>query len=269
MKLNFDVASYFQEVFTNCRNLQTLSINTTAKKYLTLQPTALDAIKNTLKTNKGIQVLCLAGRSLISEKFLTEANLHLGALHLIDKSNNVPGLHAFLKTQRNFLSIVCFGFWVGAEAFKTILLMPHLTTIGLVVSAQSLVSESEAINFPQNLLVSDFCLYYSGKNDEIHEYFLKTCPNAKDLTINLMNDRIADFVSENFKSLKNLDMFRFFANKVSNKEFFLKLKTLTCTDWVSLSTDFAADQNFKNLFEELKGKLTRTIRPKYAFELYC
>lgn len=241
---------YYDKAFVNCKSLKSLHINLSES----MPETKLNAIRNSLKSNKGLKKLNITCNSLFDEDFSSEINfnltefdaflLHIHGLH------SVQNFKKFLATQKDSLETLHFYGWEAiVHTMATILSMPRLKKLRLggLEDLRNPIQLATGIS-QQNCSITTLDLSFLNlRNSNTLKIVLGAFPKVQNLIICRFSDIIAVVISEQFKSLKNLSVSYFeVTNMIGNEEFYRNLENFFCYENVRSTS--------KRLFNELGVK---------------
>lgn len=260
-----DFAAVYDKAFASCKSFTSLSI--TFDDVLSRAPTpqsAVDALKTSLKSNKGLKTLKIDGSLVLKEDLSSAVSFKLTEFSVSFKTHAMqlhPNFNLFLKTQADTLECLevngwpklSFALWNQEDqSLKTLLSMTRFKTVSLK-NFHFNVSVHAARQIPQNNSVTSLTLKDSnpGNEKKLLNFFLKAFPKLEILKITGFDNEIADLISETSTSLKHLSVESFCLKNVSHEEFFLNLESFIC---VYQKSKFCLDSVSSRMFERLNVK---------------
>lgn len=230
------LAAHYDKVFVNCKNLKKLIIQMASAP---IPPSATNAIRCSLKNNIGLRKLGLTGGSIFKEDFSSEIGFKLKEFYVriyqIDQLQT-SNLNLLLATQKESLRLLMITHIVKVETLKAMSLMPGLKKVYLKDLSIDRASLSHNIS-PNNSVKKLQVLFGHSHDVQVTNYkasniqrslelALKLFPHVELLEIPVLDDKIAEVISNHGKSLKHLKPFGFRAENISNEAFYLALAKL-------------------------------------------
>lgn len=196
----------YDNAFVNCKNLTSLSIDSK----LRLGPSSLDSIRTLLESNGGLTFLKIGDavfNPIFSEDFLKESGLQLKEFHGESQEYTPGGIHvsvpqnfnAFLKSQIETLETLTLRTWMGVDALKLVLPLPHLkdvTVKGFKYPVDPEVPKVELEGLPPNDSVVNLTL-----PKEVHPFqalisISEAFPNLESLKIANPDETFLDWLAK-------------------------------------------------------------------------
>lgn len=220
----------YGEIFTTCRNLETLSLFK-----LSPQKLAVTAARRILKSNKGLKKLVLDySSSLFREDISNEISFKLREFEfygLITKTAKLHNFNLFMMTQKDSLETLDITVKRNLKLLKIILSMPRLKKLTFQVFYRFKPKFVDQI-IPKNysltyLNLMSYC-EYSYNDDTVIEVLLKAFPNIQTLKLRTLTDQVAKLIPITCESLRSLRVYIFEAEFILDESFYSNLLEFNC-----------------------------------------
>lgn len=219
---------------------------------------ALNAIRNSLKCNKGLKEINIRSKAaigLFGEDFSSEISFKFTEFdafnHRLDEPSSLQSFKKFLVTQKDSLEVLRIRGWEAiVGSMETILSMPRLKK--LCLGNFYFENTSNATNLAAGVLSQNFSVatldldFVQIENIDTLKVILSAFPNIETLIVCIFSDETANVISEKCKSLKNLSVEFFKAQHIADKNLYRNLENFTYSWSVCWSS--------RRLFNELGVK---------------
>ena len=173
--------------------------------------TSLIIIKGTQNLSK----LCLTNikpTEILLQELSSIKNLQLKEFCLSDFSfynfnREKTELLNFLRTQEKSLVKLQMDIWVGLPVLQLILTMPQLSHLKIYELSKANYVDWNDLNYPINSSVKTLSLTDCNVTNEVLEFFLKTCPNVKNLSLFEIDEKSKEVLKVYGKNIKSLNLF--------------------------------------------------------------